>query len=146
MAETYKGSIRFGDVHSSRGDGYVSIELDDENSGIAFLQIKLTHEEFGRLVGTNGSVECSYEVRGKEKIGKKHERKNGSIQMSAEEFRRVTDGKYDTEHKNLVAWLLENAKEEGWEISPYLGSRGSIIGSGHNDEPVTLNFHYYRYV
>lgn len=147
MEKELQGSIRFGAVSDTRGDGYVSIELEDNNSGIQFLEIKLSHEEFGRLVGTNGSVDCKYTVRGAENIGKVYDHKKGTIKVPADVYRKLTTSvKYDDQKEKLGQWLKQNAKEEGWHISAYLGSRGSIVGSGSDGEPVTLNFTYFRYV
>jgi hypothetical protein len=146
MAKQLQGSLRFGAVTGGDG-GYVSIELIDETSGISFLDIELSYEQFGRLVGSNGGVDCSYTVRGVENIGKKHEHKRGSVKMPASVYQKLTAGVgYDSREKALGQWIKENAKEEGWHIDTYLGAQGSIVGSGYGDEPVTLNFRYYRYV
>lgn len=146
MGKQLQGSIRFGAVTNS-GDGYVSIELDDEKSGIHFLEIRMSYEDFGKLVGSNASVDCKYTVRGLENIGKQHEHKRGSIKMPADVYKKLTSGvEYDERKEPLVQWLMENAKEDGWRISPYLGSRESIVGSGWDGEPITINFSYYRYV
>ena len=43
----------------------------------------------------------------------------------------------------LVAWLKENAQEEGWTLDYYLGSQSSIM---RTDNGTYLNYHVYKVV
>lgn len=139
-----KGSIRFSRIYTNRGDDYVSFEVEDSLSGIHFLHINLSMENFGKLMSSASFVDVDMEVRGLQNVGKKYESKRGSITISNEEYSRIVDGtRYSEGKKVLGEWLKENAKLDGWHINTYLGSQDSVVGSG---DKKTLNFTYFRFV
>lgn len=145
MGKIIQTNIRIGRVQCNREDDYVSLELEDETSGICYATIKLSMEKFGQLIaGAGGRVKVEAELRGLNNIGKKYEYKKGSAFITERDFNAVTENvKYEERQKPLVQWLNANHSLEGWFIAPYLGSRDSIQ---YADGGKVLNFNYYRYV
>lgn len=145
MAKILDTSIRLGRVQSNREDDYISLEIEDEASGIHFLEIKLSMEQFGRLVGGTSNVKVKTTLRGLDNIGKKHETRQGAMFIDAIEYDSLVDSvPHHSREKILLKWMNEQPiPEGGWKISPYLGSRESIQFA---DGGKQINFRYYRYV
>lgn len=150
MAKQLEGTIRFARIQSNREDDYIQIEIDDEKSGIAFISVKMSMEQFGKVVAGVSNNKVKMEVRGLDNIGKRHERKPGRFIIPKVAYDRIdaANRSRGTLQEALGEWLQENAKEDGWKISTYLGSRNSIEPAGDSwlDGDKALNFHYYRYV
>lgn len=141
-----KGSIRFGAVSGGYGDGFVSVEIEDEVSGITFLELELSYEQFGRLVGSNGSVDCEFTPRGLGNIGKVREYEKASVTIPTSEYQKIIGRvPYDAQKTALASWLRDNHARDGWYMDTYLGSRGDIEGC-HKTKTTTLRYGYYRYV
>jgi hypothetical protein len=100
---------------SRASDDRVRIRIRDEASGIEFAEVSLTVEAYGYAITGLSEQEAELSVRGLEWVGKK----------------RVTESRQkvcplDTCDKDkLSKWLQENAQEEGWILSTYLGSQSS---------------------
>lgn len=130
-----------GDVSSSHGDGNISLEFEDVISGVRFMSIDLSYEQFGKLIGTNGSVRMEAEILNAEKLGKKYVSEDRSI-VCKEDFSSL---KYADQMKAKQAWLAEHGKEDGWIVSTYLNSQKSIV-SNYKDNTETFNYHVYKFV
>lgn len=147
------GNIRIGRVMSNQTDDYMTLELEDEKSGILFVQVKLSMADYGKVIAGLSNIKCTMEVRGlhgnENHIGKRHERKKGRAVISKEDYEFLMLGNENrhTQHELLVKWLETYHSEEGWHINPYLGSRGSIESADGNwNGAKAINFSYYRYV
>jgi hypothetical protein len=111
--------IRTGNVSTTQGDGYISLELTDPVSGIQFVDLQISFEDFGKIVGSGRSAVVAGELRGLQYVGKTRVTERRSILCPPEavpEFGKTED---------YEKWLRENAQEEGWLVSSYLGSRDS---------------------
>jgi hypothetical protein len=87
----------------------VTLEVIDELSGTHFLQLELTHEQLGRVLGSMG-VECEGEVRGLDRVGMKREIERFTIP-------KVKGMSYDK--KTVRKYLEKNAKPhevDGWKV------------------------------
>lgn len=131
--------VHFGNIMCSNGGDYVEITITDKASGVQFLELPLSFEQFGRLVKGNGTERLKATVRGADVLGKKHvsERRSVTIPLSA--VRR--DRREDYEE-----WLRTQYKEDGWHVSTYLGSQGSVQRGPWGSDAVTLNFSVYKWV
>lgn len=56
--------------YSNEKGSYVSIRVEDEKSGITFLEINMTMEEFGKFIACPANANCTYELSETENIGK----------------------------------------------------------------------------
>ena len=102
---------------SNPSGGGVSIRLRDEASRIEFFDGLISHEEFSRSLGHLSSrLFDSVEVRGMQYVGK----------TCITEPRTILCPLNTYDRKVLSAWLKENAQEDGWLLSTYLGSQSSI--------------------
>ncbi len=103
-------------VHSSMNGDYISFRIECQESGIQFVDMDITMEQFGALISGSYTRGLTANVSGLEKVGKKH------VREVREVFCPITT--YDRE--KLREWLEENAQEDGYEISTYLGSKDSV--------------------
>lgn len=94
----------------------VNVSLRDEASGIQFVDMQMTMENYAQLVTGLSHVEIEGEVRGLENVGKRKIRESRSVVCPLDT--------YDKE--KLREWLLANKAEDGWEIEAYLGSQDSV--------------------
>ena len=87
----------------------VTLEVIDETSGIHFVELELTHEQLGRVLGSM-SVECDGEVRGLNLVGMKRETASIKIPRKKELYK----------EDQLRKYLEEQAKPyevDGWMVS-----------------------------
>lgn len=98
------------------GDGRqkIAIRIDDESSGIEFLEIEIGLAEFAEAVTGHGHVPCEYDTRGLANIGKQRVVKTERVPYSF-------NGKYDTEARKAAVAPFE---VDGWECN-YLGDVGN---------------------
>jgi len=111
-------------------NGKFMIYVRDEESGIRFLELEMTPENFAFML-SNRPVECEGEVNRLEHVGKKHYREARTV---------VYTGK-DTSKAAIRLWLLETHQEHGWTINSYLGSQDSMVyipESGHYEINYTV--------
>lgn len=147
-------AVRVSRWYSSRSDDGVELTVEDNTSGITFLTIKMTLEEYGNLISTTGQVRLEAELRGLENLGKNHEMQPRTAVVPKD----VADAAYALTHSEqapaLRKWMEANLQEEGWHISTYLGSRDSIKWGGPiygkpeglAEKPTTVKYHVYRWV
>jgi len=124
-----KGSITI----SRYSTGEIAIRIFDENSRSEFVSFEMTPHNFAVAVTGVAAVEGDFTVRGLANIGLTRVNEDRSIVCPIES--------YDKE--KLAAWLLENAREDGWEIDTYLGSQNSVI---RNERGTVLNYRVFKFV
>jgi hypothetical protein len=92
----------------------------------------MTLESFASAITGLSFVEAPAEVRRLDVVGKKKisERRSVICPIST----------YDKEI--LKVWLIENCKEDGWELDAYLGSQNSV---GYVKDGTKLNYSVFRY-
>lgn len=66
--------------------GGVHIEVSDRSSGMEFLKVDMTFEEFGNVMSGLGYVDCEFELRNTNLVGCKRESKEEKIQLRDKEF------------------------------------------------------------
>ncbi len=101
--------------HHGNREGKIGITIRDEKSRIQFVDAEIGLSDFAEALTGLAEVPVNAEVRGLEFVGKVKVREDRSIVCPL--------ACYDRE--KLSQWLRENAKEEGWMIDDYLGSKGS---------------------
>lgn len=111
----------------------VRISFRDECSRIEFAEARMTVEDFGFAITGLAEQPASVEVRGLEYVGKRQVNESRSIECPLKTYDR----------EELSAWLMENAREDGWIVNGYLGSQGSV---GYRDGKTILNYGVTKYV
>jgi hypothetical protein len=96
-----------------------TIEVEDENANARFLKITLTPEQLSAALSRQMAVECEIEVRGLEKIGKKHENKRFEFEIPSD----LASSRNDLELQKLAQSLLS----DGWIAEKYFSSKDSFF-------------------
>lgn len=115
------------------GDG-VNIRIRDNTSRIEFVDVLIGHAEFSRALSAlqeRPLIEC--EVRGLQYVGKQSVTERRSIECPLDTYDR----------EEMSSWLKENAQEDGWILSAYLGSQSSI---DRKSGKTILNYSVTKYV
>ena len=97
----------------------VHIEVKDAKSIITFLKLELTPDQFVRIVGNEGLVECKGEVHELHKVGKQHENKSFEFELPEDATWR--------DREQIARELAEQNCPEGWESDQHFGSKGSFF-------------------
>ena len=97
-----------------------TIEVKDSLSGIQFLGIQLSAEQFMSCLGRLAMVECEFDLVGVEKVGKKLENKK---------FEFCINGiKYEKQDKESALWqIAQEQLTDGWIADRYFGSQDSFF-------------------
>ena len=111
----------------------ISILVKDESSGIEFLNLKMSLASFALSITGLSEVECEATVKNLVNVGKTKVTEKRSVVCPIETYDKQT----------LSQWIGNNCKEDGWEISTYLGSQSSIV---YKDNTTILNYSVYKYV
>lgn len=111
----------------------VCITFRDEASGIQFAEASMTVEAYGYAITGLAEQDADLEVRGLEYVGKQRITESREIVCPIKTYDR----------KALSEWLSENAQEDGWLVSTYLGSQKSVT---YKDDGAVLRYSVTRYV
>lgn len=117
---------------SRNSKGVVGITIMDEASRARFFDGEMTMEDFANAITGLSNAPIKGTVRGLSVVGKTRIQERRSIICPLDGYNR----------EEFKEWLLENGKEDGWEIDAYLGSRDSI---GRRDGKTLLNYSVFRY-
>jgi hypothetical protein len=96
-----------------------TIEVEDENANARFLKITLTPEQLSAALSRQMAVECEIEVKGLEKIGKKHENKTFEFEIPSD----LANSRNENELQKLAQSLLN----DGWIAERYFSSQDSFF-------------------
>lgn len=103
----------------------VTIEVKDESSGIRFLKINLSAEQFMAGLGRLANVECDMDVCGLDLIGKTRETGKHEFKIPAELYnRRYKEQGY---FNKTVQELAQSQLNDGWIADSYFGSQSSFF-------------------
>lgn len=113
-----KGSIRVGNIQSNIEDNYVQIEVTDELSDARFLQVKISYEQYGKMIAGNGEVECEFELRPKV-VGM--ERQTKTVMIPVPNYAKIPPEQF--------AEVIKPYEVDGWKVSTYdLGNYKNYFG------------------
>lgn len=126
----FKGSVTI----SRNSNDEVNLRIHDGASGIEFVDIQLTLENYAMLITGLSRVEATGEVRGLDKVGKTRVIEKRSVVCPI--------GGYDK--KVFQQWMIDNCQEEGWELDSYLGSQSSMALNDKGER--VLNYSVTKYV
>lgn len=115
-----RGNLTISKISSNAENGYMELTIRDEVSGIPFITAKCSLFDFiNTLTGMFG-VECDYELRGVENIGKER-------QVKTERIEGLSSRNWSDRHKFLAPYLVD-----GWT-------------TGASNDKATFNHHNARY-
>lgn len=124
-----------GNISCNRvSDDTIRIEIEDNLSRQRFLYIKLSLEDFARMITGLSGIDFQGEVTNLNVVGKK---------KISEKRSAIFTGNGFANRENMQQWLLDTQQEEGWTINPYLGSQRSMI---FENDQYTLHYSVYKYV
>ncbi len=105
------------------------IEVEDESSGIRFLKINLSAEQFMACLGRLANVECEFDVFGLDLMGKMRETSKHEFKIPAELYnRRYKERDYfDKTFDKTAQELAQSQLSDGWVADSYFGSQGSFF-------------------
>lgn len=102
-----KGHITISLIRSNLDSDHMRIQIEDDSSRIHFLEARLGVEDFMRALAGRGYIDCEFELRGVENVGKILETKQENV------F--VEDGDYAP-----LEWRVRCAVER-FEINGWTG-------------------------
>ena len=100
-----KGYISIGKFMNSDDPQPIHIELEDELSGINFVNIYMGLKDFANVITGQGYVNCEFKIRGTELVGKLRESKEELITLPP-------NFSYD---KELAQELITPYEIDGWK-------------------------------
>ena len=118
---------------SRSSNGVINIRLTDEASRVGFAEVRLTPEQFALAITGLSLDNIDVTCRGLDVVGKTVVREQREIFCPVKSYDKIV----------LQQWLQDYAQEEGWKLSAYLGSQGSVT---HKDGGAILRYNVYKYV
>ena len=129
-----KGKITLGRYASNYEDiNPIRFQLEDDKSGVLFLDVKMTLKDFALMITGLGYIDCEFELKNSELVGKTREHKTENIV--------VRDAWDITEEEKLEA--LKPFEVDGWIGSKYDISNHNNIVKGLSN---TYKVGFTRYV
>lgn len=118
------------------GDGreLITLRFTDELSRGRFLEVRMSPRDFAMAVTGLSEMPCSLLAESLETVGLKKITEDRVCVCPLRSYDRQA----------LELWLIQNAKEEGWTINPYLGSQNSR--TTNSDGQTVLRYSVYKYV
>lgn len=110
-----KGNINISRVHDGTKH-WIRTTVEDENSHITFLTLELTLENMMLALTNLGNIDCEFELRGLENIGKKLEHKTEYVYLP-NAFQATDEAREE---------VLKAYEVDGWN------ARKSDISNHHN--------------
>lgn len=98
---------------------YTDIEIEDDLTNVTFVKIRLTPEQLSAALSRLACVDCKLDVRGLDKVGKKHECKTFEFEIT-----------YSKTKEDLVLACNEALFAQGiheWVSDNYFQSRSSFF-------------------
>jgi hypothetical protein len=120
-------------IISRTSNDIIRMTIKDDASREQFVEVNFTYEQFAKCITNLHQTDIPCIVKGLDKVGKK---------KSVESRHVIYPGSfYDTKEK-MSQWLLDNCQEEGYYISTYLGSKGSVTTQ---EDQTWLNYTVNKY-
>jgi hypothetical protein len=97
----------------------ISIEIEDRNANTTFLKVEMTPEEFTAAIGRQAYCDCTLEVRGLDRVGKKHECNTFEFTYDDKNGKRPSDKE--------LGEIAQSQLSDGWIAESYFGSQNSFF-------------------
>lgn len=136
MSNTYSLQI------SRNNSQEITLQVRDNLSGVQFLELKLTLEQFALAITGMSLDNVVGEVRGLENVGK--------TKMYESRCVKLPKSMGNKPNSHVRQWLIEEFKEGGeiyepggWILDPYVGQQSFVV---YRDGVVSVNYSVYKYV
>lgn len=125
----FKGTLSIGSLNSGE-DGCVRIEVQDDNSHLTFLEIRISHEEFSRAMTGLSNRPMTFDIGDameRARIGKKLITEAITVKVGPE-----GDIEYKNRQPRAIAAIAKHCKARStkdgvhWVGDTYLGSKDSF--------------------
>lgn len=104
-----KGHISISYVRSSEEDDFMRISIDDQSSGITFLDVDLSMLNYAKVTAGLGYIPCEFTLRHADNIGKKLETKTEIVFVPKCDYHDreavAADAVDDFDHKGEEGWV-----------------------------------------
>lgn len=117
---------------SKNSSGKVYLSVEDNNSGIKFVEVELSMKDFADAMFGLAFRPCKYITRGLDKLGK---------QYISEEYIFEIEGYGNKEAARKIAQTLSE-QDPTWDYSTYFGSQGSFFSKDGKQFAKTTRFKY----
>lgn len=104
---------------------YTDIEIEDDLANMTFVKVRLTPEQLSAVLSGISCVDCELDVRGLDKVGKKHECKSFEFEIT-----------YSKTKEDLVLACNEALFTQGmheWVSDNYFQSQSSFFKKDGKD-------------
>lgn len=102
------------------------LEIEDDNASTTFLKAELTPEQTIDILSHRGKVECKLDVRGLDKVGKKHENKDFVFEIP-KDLLGVSFHSEKLEELKIHAQKLLDEQGDDWVSDGYFNSQNSFF-------------------
>ena len=102
---------------------FTTIELYDADSSTTFASIRLTSDQLSSALSRIAYTDCSVELNGMDKVGKKMEWKSFEFELP----RNYMSGRDNSEELTNIAQSLLDKTKEGWVSENYFASQNTFF-------------------
>lgn len=129
-----KGKLSIGRYANGTSNGECFITIEDELSGVKFLQLELSAEMLGRAITGLSMVDCEFELKSAALVGMEVQRKSESVVIDMPRHR--------FEELSFSRAAAEPFLIDGWKLSMTEHSRLERVGKTDDGRlMIRLDFH-----
>jgi hypothetical protein len=107
--KTLEGKLTISKVHSNMEDDYIQIQLEDVNSKVCFVEVKVSLLAFAQTITGMGNVDCQFETRGADKIGLTREIKYEEVSIAFDQY-----GDHPGKNDIRIREACKSKEIDGW--------------------------------
>jgi hypothetical protein len=137
-----KGQLTIGRTRSSHGPDTIRVSIRDQMSIMEFASIELSLENFSKAITGLAGVDGELEIRGLDRVGKKHECKTEAVDVPYEGYSLPRGFDFGPA---LKAWEVD-----GWEADRHQmenrNNWGRVISLAEDSHRVLIKTHFHRWV
>ena len=122
-------------VASLGSDDHFRLTITDESSRIQFVYLKMTPDEFARMISARVTTDLECEVRGLDGVGKIRETKTERVPF------KMFYGGTDEERVRAARQALERFEVDGWKgrVSDLFNGHRIVRDCGRHEQFVTFD-------
>jgi hypothetical protein len=102
---------------------FTVIQIEDANASVEFCRIRLTPEQLSTALGRTAMTRCEIEVSSLEKVGKKHENKDFTFEVTKE----LSSSDKRDELRSIAVQALKKEGLSEWQPDNYFSSQSSFF-------------------
>jgi len=110
FTKTGKGQLTISQVYCNNREDYIRIQIEDELSGIVFLEVGIDFTSFAKCITSSRSMPIEFGLRNMDRVGKKLEIKHEEILLS----NKYILSNEEEELVKIAAILVKPYEVDGW--------------------------------